>query len=110
MGSTAPSIGRPSQKIFPDDHAALVTKYGDEASLHLAAERSSALCGTNYRPYADGPGMMIEILVGEEWQANKHFTFHARLYIGSSTAPRGAPRVEKSVRRTCVLGKVKSSL
>ena len=57
------------QKIFPDDHAALVTKYGDEASLHLAAERSSALCGTNYRPYADGPGMMIEILVGEEWQA-----------------------------------------
>ena len=57
------------QKLFPTDYGLLLEKYGDESRLRMTAEQSSALCGCNYRPYADGPGMMIEILVGEEWHA-----------------------------------------
>ena len=49
------------QLAFPDEYAAALTKHPDLRSKNMGT------CGLQYRPFKDGPAMLMELLVDDEW-------------------------------------------
>jgi hypothetical protein len=49
--------------MFPDDYKKALDLHKNDHAIKVAA---TTLCGQNYSPYKDGPGMMVELLMSKE--------------------------------------------